>query len=201
MRGQAQRFGGEQGERILRLQHVHHVERLTLQHAPRGLGHHAAVLDVEDRRTHHRLGLHVAADEGRQCLVAQRLVEIIGDELGEAALFQVLLRIAGHHDHRHVGLARRLAHAARDLQPVAVRQRQRGGDQMHFARRQRLARLGDAGAADHLYARQVALQHVGNQLADQLGPVHHHHAGRVADQMPELLSHEDAGSQVAVGRV
>src|SRR5690606_35354230 len=66
----AQGFGGEQGERLLGGQHVQHVQLLALEHALGGLGHHPAVLDVQHPRAGDRLGLHVAADEFRQRLVA-----------------------------------------------------------------------------------------------------------------------------------
>ncbi len=132
--------------------------------------------------------------------MAQRLVEIIGDVFGETALHQMLLRIAGDHDHRDIGLPGGFAHAARQGQAVAIGQRQRGGDQIHRAGFQRLTRFGNVGTADHLHIGQVALEHVGNQLAHQLGAIDHHHARRVADQVFEIWW-VHGRPQVSVGRV
>ena len=193
----AQRFGGEQGEGLLGGDHVDHLQLLAFEHAPGRLGHHPAVLDVQHGRAGDALRLHVAADELGQCVVAQRLVEVVGDVFGEAALDQVLLGVAGDHDHRHVGLAGSLAHAARQFQAIAIGQRQRGGDQVDRALLQRRARLGDAGTADHLHARQLALEHVGDQLAHQPRTVGHHHPRRIADQVPQIAGRH----QVSVGRV
>ena len=187
MRGQAQRFGGEQGEGVFGFQHVHDLQVMALQHAFGGFGHHAAVFDIEDGRAHHRLRLHIATDEHRQRFMAQRFVEIVGDVFGEAALHQVLLRIAGHHDHRHVGLACGFTHAAGDLQAVAIGQGQRRGDQVHRTGFQRLACFGNRGAANHLDPGKLALQHVGNHFAHHLRTVHHHDTWGIADQMAEFL--------------
>src|SRR5690606_10755932 len=128
-RDAAQRLGGQQGERLLGGGHVHDFQLLSLERALGGLGHDAAVLDVQHARAGDRLRLHVAADELGQRLVPQRLVEVVGDVFGEAALDQVLLGVAGDHDDRHVGLGGG-AHAARQLHAVAVRQRQRRGHEV-----------------------------------------------------------------------
>ncbi len=117
-------------QRIFGADHVQHLHRLAFQHALGRSRHHPAVLDIQHARALDRRRLHIAADEGRKCAMAEALVEIIGHVFGEGTGLQRFLRIAGHHDNRHVGLPGGFAHHARHRHAVAVGQQQGGGDQI-----------------------------------------------------------------------
>jgi hypothetical protein len=184
---------------LLAVREMPYLHAAAREHALGRRGHHPAVLDIQHARTGDRLRLHVAAHERRQRLVAERLVEMVGDVLAEAARFQPGLRLAGDHDHRHVGLAGGLAHHPRQLQAVAVGQRQGGRDKVDRAAVQGVARVRKAAAGDHLDARQLAREHVADELAHQARAVHHHHPRGVADQVAKVGRLH--GPQVSVGRV
>ena len=53
--------------------------------------------------------------------------------------------------------------------------------------RERLARLGDAAAGQHLDIGHLAREHVADQLAHQLGAVHDHHPRRGVVEMAEVV--------------
>lgn len=113
----------------------------------------------------------------------QRLVEIVGNRVGQGARDQPLLHVAGDHHDRDVGLRRMLADVLGQFQAVHVGQAQRRGHEIDDAGLELLLGFGAGLAGQHRHAGQIGLEHLLDQPAHDLGPVDHHHARFVAGDM------------------
>jgi hypothetical protein len=114
----------------------------------------------------------------------ERFVEVVGDVVGQQALFgEARVHAAGDDDDRDVGLRRVLADVARELQTVHVGQFERRGDEVDDAGFELGFGFGAGLARKNLRRGQPALEDLLDQLPRDLGAVDHHDARLVGSQM------------------